>query len=114
MLASPPMSPRPSIPRITGPDTQVLDDALAKSNQGRNRDDNRDDVLTAAAAVWAFGRRPVGGEEHAEGNEEVSDDFCVGGENVCEEDIAEFSIVGERDAADGDAAEGCKEAGAAG
>ena len=39
------------------------------------------------------------GEEHAEGDEEVGDYFGVGGEDVGEEDVAEFSVGGLRDAA---------------
>lgn len=45
-------------------------------------------------------------EEHAECDEEVGDDFGVRGQDIGQEDVAEFAIVREGEAAEADAFQG--------
>lgn len=53
-------------------------------------------------------------EEHAECDEEVGDDFGVRGQDIGQEDVAEFAIVREGEAAEADAFQGVQEAAPAG
>lgn len=49
--------------------------------------------MSSTSAI-RFGCRAFSrGEEHAEGDEEITEDFCVAGQNICHEDISEFTIL---------------------
>jgi len=87
---------------------------LAEADHGWEGDDEGDEELAAAAAVWGSCCGAIWVEEHAEGDEEVSEDFGVGGEDIGKEDIAEFAVFVGGNAADGDTLEGGEEAVAAG
>lgn len=85
---------------------RVLGEALAETDERGDGDDEGDPEGAAAAAIGRAGGAVLGGEEHAETDEEVAENFGVTRQRVREEDVAEFPVGRFCDAADGDALQG--------
>lgn len=92
----------------------VFGDALAEAYGGGYADDKGNPEGAAAAAVGRAGGGVRRRKSHAQGDEEVAEDFCIARQRVGKQDVAEFSVLGLSNAANGDALEGCEGAGAAG
>lgn len=99
-----------------GADAQVLNQTLTQTDEIGQGHEERDEDAAAAVAVRAIGGGAGGAveEHHAEADKQVAEDLGVRGEDVGEEDVAEFAVGGLGDAADADALEGREEAAAAG
>lgn len=72
----------------------VFDKTLAETNQVGDCDDERNKIGAAAVSVGSAGAGGAAVEEHASAHEEVAENFGIGSENICEQDVAEFALTG--------------------
>lgn len=93
---------------------QVFNHALSQADEARHGHEQRHDDGAAAVPVGVVGRGAARGEEHAGGDEEVAKDLGVRGQDISEENVAKFAVLGLGDAAEADTTQGGEEAAAAG
>ncbi|KAL8703791.1 MAG: hypothetical protein Q9201_003031 [Fulgogasparrea decipioides] len=83
------------------------------SDHARYGDNDRHQIFPSATPIRFIRRAPSTRQEHTQRHKEIPQHLCVGGQDISQQDISEFAILGLRNAANGNAFQGREEAVAA-